>query len=283
MLVQEGKLHWDDRVTRYVPEFALSSADQTREISLAHLLSHTTGLPYHAYTDMIESGYTLQEIAAKFATLPLYGKPGEIYSYQNAAFSLAGEAIRIATGKTYPQALTEKIFKPAGMHTASADWVSIRRNTNKALPHNFSYAGWIPDTITTRFYNAAPAGGVNASASDMGQWLLVLLGHRPDIVSEATLNEVFRPVVRTYKERRYFRAWPGPKEAYYAHGWRVLVSGQDTIVCHGGAVNGYRGEIAIDRKNGIAICALFNASTDMVGTCIPAFFERFRKAMPLAK
>lgn len=283
ILVQEGKLHWDDRVTRYVPEFALSSADQTREVSLAHLLSHTTGLPYHAYTDMIESGYTLQEIAAKFATLPLYGKPGEIYSYQNAAFSLAGEAIRIATGKTYPQALAEKIFKPAGMHTASADWVSIRRNNNKALPHNFSYAGWIPDTITTRFYNAAPAGGVNASASDMGQWLLVLLGHRPDIVSEATLNEVFRPVVRTYKERRYFRAWPGPKEAYYAHGWRVLVSGQDTIVCHGGAVNGYRGEIAIDRKNGIAICALFNASTDMVGACIPAFFERFRKTMPLDK
>jgi len=279
ILVQEGKLRWDDRVVRYVPEFALSSPGQTREISLAHLLSHTTGLPYHAYTNMIEAGYDLRDIAAMFGHLPLHGKAGEIYSYQNAAFSLAGEAIRVATGKTYPQALTEKIFRPAGMTNASADWISIRRNQNKAMPHNFSYAGWIPDTITTRFYNAAPAGGVNASINDMGQWLRVLLGHQPDIVSETTLNEVFRPVVRTYKERRYFRAWPGPKEAYYAHGWRVLVSGSDTIVCHGGAVNGFRGEIAIDRKNGIAICALFNASTDMPGLCIPAFFERYRKVM----
>lgn len=277
MLVEEGKLHWDDRVVRYVPEFALSSPGQTREIQLYHLLSHTTGLPYHAYTNMIEAGYDLRSIAALFARLPLHGKPGEIYSYQNAVFSLAGEAIQAATGKTYSQVLSEKIFRPAGMNTASADWESIHLNPNKALPHHFTQAGWLPDTISTRYYNAAPAGGVNASIGDMGQWLRVLLGYRPDIVSESTLNDVFRPVIRTYQERRYFRAWPGKREAYYALGWRVLVNGQDTIICHGGAVNGFRGEIAIDRKNGIAICALFNAATDLPGLCIPAFFERYRK------
>ena len=277
ILVGEGKLHWDDRVVRYVPEFVLSSPGQTREIQLHHLLSHTTGLPYHAYTNMIEAGYDLRSIAALFGRLPLHGKPGEIYSYQNAVFSLAGEAIQAVTGKTYPDVLTEKIFRPAGMNTASADWVSIHRNPNKALPHDFTGAGWLPDTISTRYYNAAPAGGVNASISDMGQWLRVLLGYRPDIVSPATLNEVFHPVIRTYQERRYFRAWSGKREAYYALGWRVLVNGQDTIICHGGAVNGFRGEIAIDRKNGIAICALFNAATDLPGLCIPAFFERYRK------
>ena len=277
ILVGEGKLHWDDRVVRYVPEFVLSSPGQTREIQLHHLLSHTTGLPYHAYTNMIEAGYDLRSIAALFGRLPLHGKPGEIYSYQNAVFSLAGEAIQAVTGKTYPDVLTEKIFRPAGMNTASADWASIHRNPNKALPHDFTGAGWLPDTISTRYYNAAPAGGVNASISDMGQWLRVLLGYRPDIVSPATLNEVFHPVIRTYQERRYFRAWPGKREAYYALGWRVLVNGQDTIICHGGAVNGFRGEIAIDRKNGIAICALFNAATDLPGLCIPAFFERYRK------
>lgn len=277
MLVQEGKLHWDDRVVRYVPEFVLSSPEQTRNIQLLHLLSHTTGLPYHAYTNMIEAGYDLRSIAALFGRLPLHGKPGEIYSYQNAVFSLAGEAIQAVTGKTYAQTLTDKIFRPAGMLNASADWLSIRRNPNVALPHNFTYSGWIPDSITTRYYNAAPAGGVNASIADMGQWLRLLLGYQPGIVSAATLDDVFRPVIRTYQERRYFRAWPGRREAYYAKGWRVLVNGQDTIVCHGGAVNGFRGEIAIDRKNGVAICALFNAATDLPGLCIPAFFERYRR------
>ncbi|MCC6462812.1 MAG: beta-lactamase family protein [Saprospiraceae bacterium] len=277
ILVQEGQLNWDDRIIRYVPEFKLSSPEQTRQITLSHLLSHTTGLPYHAYTDMIESGFTLKDIAPRFERLRIYGKPGEAFSYQNVAFSLVGEAMQFATGKTYAEVLNDKIFKPAGMQTASADWESIHRNTDKAMPHHSSGAGWVPDTISRRFYNAAPAGGVNASIADMGQWLKVLLGYRPDIVSKTTLDRVFQPIIRTNNERRYFRHWSGNKEAWYGMGWRVLVNNNDTIVYHGGAVNGFRGEIALDRRHGIAICALFNASTELPSASIPAFFERYRR------
>ena len=62
ILVEEGKLAWDDRIVRYVPGFALSSPGQTGQIQLCHLLSHTTGLPYHAYTNMIEAGYDIREL-----------------------------------------------------------------------------------------------------------------------------------------------------------------------------------------------------------------------------
>ncbi len=278
LLVQAGQLHWTDPITQYVPEFALSSAEQTRQVQLAHLLSHTTGLPYHAYTNMIEAGYDLRTIAALFARLPLNGKPGEVFSYQNAAFSLIGEAMQVATGKPYPELLAEKIFQPAGMTDASADWASIHRCADKALPHHFTGVGWAPDTISTRFYNAAPAGGVNASISDMGQWLRLLLGHAPAVAAESALEPVFRPVVKTNNERRYFNHWAGPKEAFYAMGWRVLTSGPDTLLYHGGAVNDFRGEIAVDRRNGIAICALFNASTPLANICIPAFLERYHAA-----
>lgn len=276
LLVRQNYLHWEDPIARYVPKFVLSSPAQTRQVQLAHLLSHTTGLPYHAYTNMIEAGYDLQTIAGYFARLPLNGKPGEVFSYQNAAFSLIGEAIQVATGKPYPSVLSEKIFQPAGMNDASADWESIHQRSDKALPHVYTGSGWIKDTISKRFYNAAPAGGVNASIADMGQWLRLLLGYQPDVVSPATLDRVFKPVVKTNNERRYFNQWAGRKEAHYAMGWRVLVNGPDTILYHGGAVNDFRGEIALDRKNGIAVCALFNASTDLARTCIPAFFERYR-------
>ena len=277
MLVKDSALRWEDPIIRYVPEFRLSSPEQTRQIQLSHLLSHTTGLPYHAFTDMIERGYDTRTIAARFSKLKLFGKPGERFSYQNAAFSLVGEAMQVATGKPFPALIRDKIFQPAGMRDASADWVSIRRNPDVALPHDLTAAGWIPDTITARYYNSAPAGGINASIADMGQWLILLLGHRPDIIDTAALNQVFQPVVRTYNERRYFRMWSGSREAWYGKGWRVLVNGADTIVYHGGSVNGYRGEIALDRRNGIAICALFNASTALSSACVPAFFERFRK------
>ncbi len=271
ILVAEGDLRWDDRIVRYVPEFELSSADQTRQITLRHLLSHTTGLPYHAYTNMIEAGYGLRDIAKNFSKLRLHGKPGQIFSYQNAAFSLVGEAMQASTGKSYPSLLRRKIFEPAGMRNASADWESIQRCTDRALPHR----GAAPESITQRYYNAAPAGGVNASIADMGEWLLLLLGYKPQIVSTATLDEVFRPVIRTGRERQRFHSAAGPADAYYAMGWRLLSAGADTIVYHGGAVNDFRSEIAFHRRDGIGICVLFNTPTSLADNCIGDFWDRY--------
>jgi beta-lactamase class C len=276
ILVQEDVLHWDDRIVRYVPEFVLSSAGNTGQVQLTHLLAHTTGLPYHAYTNMIEAGYDLRTIAAKFSKLPLNGAPGKVFTYQNAAFALVGEAMQAATGKSYRELLSKKIFGPAGMRDASADWESMQYNPNIALPHVYTRMGLVPATITKRYYNAAPAGGVNASAADMGQWLVVLLGHRPEVVSRATLDAVFRPAIKTNGERRYFRRWGIPLEPHYGMGWRILTNKADTIVYHGGSVNDFRSEIALDRRDGIGICVLFNSTTSLASACIPAFWERYR-------
>src|SRR5690606_11770244 len=54
MLVEEGILHWDDPVVRYLPDFALSNPEYTDSLTIRHVLSHTTGLPYHTYTTLIE-------------------------------------------------------------------------------------------------------------------------------------------------------------------------------------------------------------------------------------
>jgi len=277
MLVHEGVLHWDDRIVQYVPEFSLSKPDNTGQVQLTHLLAHTTGLPYHAYTNLIEAGYDMRTIAARFARLPLRGVPGTVFSYQNAAFSLVGEAMQTATGKSYPDLLSEKIFAPIGMRDASADWLSIQRNPNTARPHVYSRRrGLQPSAITKRFYNAVPAGGVNASAADMGQWLIALLGHRPDVLPKAVLDEVFRPNVKTDGERRYYRRWGKPMEPHYGMGWRVLTHETDTIIYHGGSVNNFRSEIAFDRRDGIGICVLFNSNSPLASACIPVFWEKYR-------
>ncbi|MBL7798481.1 MAG: beta-lactamase family protein [Saprospiraceae bacterium] len=277
MLVQEGVLHWDDKIVQFVPEFALSKPDNTGRVQLTHLLAHTTGLPYHAYTNLIEAGYDMRTIAARFARLPLRGMPGTVFSYQNAAFSLVGEAMQSATGKSYQTLLTEKIFVPIGMRTASADWLSMQRNTNIALPHTYTRRrGLTPTAITKRFYNAVPAGGVNASAADMGQWLIALLGYRPEVLPKSVLDEVFRPNVKTDGERRYYRRWGKPMEPHYGMGWRVLTHGADTIIYHGGSVNNFRSEIAFDRRDGIGICVLFNSNSPLAGSSIPVFWEKYR-------
>ncbi|MCS6928306.1 MAG: beta-lactamase family protein [Saprospiraceae bacterium] len=275
LLVHEECFCWDDCVKQYVPEFSLNPASYTSRVQLLHLLAHTTGLPHHAYTNLIEAGYDLRSIARRFSHFRIKYSPGEVYSYQNAAFALIGEAMRTATGRTFDELLRERIFKPAAMHSASTDQRSMLLHPNIAWPHEYTRAGWQPIPITSRYYNAAPAGGINASVADMGQWLLILLGNRPDIVPPEVLDEVFRPRIRTDGERRYSQLWGQPLTPYYAIGWRLLVGQTDTIVYHGGFVNNYRSEIAFDRRNRIGICVLFNAPAPMAANVIPTFWQMF--------
>jgi beta-lactamase class C len=280
ILVQEGVFQWDDPVQRFYPEFSLRDKKQAERIRLWHLLSHTTGLPYHACTNLIERGMDIPHIAKNYLpAAPVCGKEGEFFAYQNVALCLVEEMMRNATGKTYQDLLTEKIFQRAGMRHASCDYAGIHDQPNKTLPHFAVGAGlWRADSISPYYYNAAAAGGVNASIADMGEWLKVLLGHRPDMVSAATLDRVFQPVVQTGKERRIFPHWLPREAASYALGWRVLADEDETVVYHGGYVNGYKSEIALNRRDGIGICVLFNAHTALSADCIPAFFEKWKRA-----
>ncbi len=276
ILVQDSILDWNERVQKHFPQFILRDPKQAERMKLWHLLSHTTGLPYHAYTNLIERGMSIRKIITDFfPKAPVSGKEGVFFSYQNAAFCAIEEVMKDATGKSYQQLLQEKIFGPAGMKHASCDFGSIMQSVDKTLPHFRTGVGWRADAISELYYNAAAAGGVNASISDMGEWLKVLLGHRPDIVADATLDRVFRPVIKTGKERRIFPGWLGRDAASYALGWRVLEHGNDTIIYHAGYVNGYKGEIALNRRDDIGICVLFNANSDLSGKCVPEFFNRW--------
>jgi beta-lactamase class C len=281
MLVQEGLLCWDDPVQRHYPAFNLRDRQQASRVKIWHLLSHTTGLPYHAYTNLVEKGYSTDKIVREFfPKAPVSGKEGEFFAYQNAAFSVIEEVILARTGKTYHQWLQEKVFLPAGMANASCDYAHIMSESNKALPMSATGLGtWKPDVISPNYYNTVAAGGVNASIADMAQWLKLLLGQRPEMVADSTLDRVLSPVVKTDKERRIFPRWLARDAASYAMGWRVLNDHGDTVFYHGGYVNGYKSEIAFDRKKGIGICALFNAPTQTSNDCVPAFFEMWKASL----
>ncbi len=276
ILTQHGLLNWDERVQESFPQFSLRDKEQARRMKLWHLLSHTTGLPYHAYTNLIERGISTRKIALDYLPkAPISGKEGQYFSYQNAAFCVVEDVMKARTEKTYPQLLHAYILEPGGLNQASCDFQSIEGCNNKALPHFWSGSSWQAGDISPLYYNAAAAGGVNASIADMGEWLKILLGYKPEVISRETLDKVFSPVVKTGGERRTLGHWIKRADASYAMGWRVLQHGDDTIIYHGGYVNGYRGEIAINRRDGIGICVLFNGSSDLSSDCIPAFFDRW--------
>lgn len=276
-LVDNGQLDWSDKVQAYVPDFVLSSPKQARRVTIKHLLSHTTGLPYHTYTNLIEHGEDIPTVAKRFHDIPLIAPEGQIYSYQNAAFGLIEEVARTATGKAYPALVISNLLAPLDMRDASVTYDGITGNPNRAKPHVRTTRSWRAYPVSDNYYNAVSAGGINASIADMAQWLQLLLGNRPDVISAAALDTIFTPVVRTRNERRYFRSWPQVQEAYYGLGWRVLDCGADTLVYHGGYVNSYRSEIAVNRREKLAVCVLASVPGQFTGRCIRGAFELYQQ------
>lgn len=277
VLVQDSILNWDDKVTKYIPDFELKTKESTEQITLRHLLSHTSGLPYHAFTNAIDHGETLDPLIYHLRDLNLTGPPGKTYSYQNVAYSVIGKVIESATGKPYDVVMAEKVFKPLGMEQASLTFDAMIANNDKALPHVHTIRGWKPTAISSTYYNVGPAGGVNASISDMARWLKALTRDQSNLLNTPVRSEMFKPVVRATARNRYFRNWKKSSGSFYSLGWRVLTFRTDTLNYHGGYVNGYRSEIAVKGDEGIGICVLVNSAGRLADRAIPEFFILYEK------
>lgn len=277
IMVEDNKLSWDDPIVRHLPEFELIDPDQTDQLTVTHVLSHTTGLPYHTYTNMVEEGIDLPTLLSKLKEVKMSNKVGREYSYQNVAYSLIGEVIGRTTGSTYESEMIEKVFQPLGMKNASMNYQAFVSNENIAKPHRQARRRWVETKINNTYYNVAPAGGINASISDMGRWMVALLGYREDVIRKSTLSHMYAPAIGARsKNKNYVRMQRGGK-SFYGLGWRILHYPSDTLIYHGGYVTGYRSEVALNPDENIAVCILANAPGELPDTAIPRFFTLYRK------
>ncbi len=155
------------------------------------------------------------------------------------------------------------------MKDASASFEKIMVRSNVAIPHFLTR----PGSISSTYYSVAPAGGLNASIQDMALWLKALMGNQPNILPQKELNEIFEPQVRAIARNHYFWQWKPIRKSYYGLGWRVITFDNDTIQYHGGYVNNYRCEVAVNRKKKMAIAMLVNSPGILADQGVSKFFK----------
>ena len=278
-LENEGKLDWEDRVSDYIPDFRLGDKANTEKITLANILSHTSGAPYHSYTNLVEAGLALTDIAKRFKEVDPISIPGVMYSYQNALFALSGEIMYKATGQEIATSLENRFFNPLGMCATTTDYESLAITENVALPHSKRRYGWKSNKLRNSYFNAIAAGGINASALDMAKWIRFILGYNPEIMSKSALKEAFKPYIEIKGHSKYYQRWPGHKASYYGLGWRIHkfveeeTDQEKTIWHHGGSVNSFRNEIAVFPEADLGICVLLNNNSRIARTVVPDLYE----------
>jgi len=277
MLEQEGAFSLNDKVVDHYPGFLLKDSVSTANLTIRNLLSHTSGLVPYAFDNLVEADQELYTIVERLDEVDISAPPGELYGYQNVMFSMVDPIARKTTGIPYQVLLQEKIFNPLGMMDASAGPVDLQRNPNMAYPHVRNKSGYMALHPHEGYYNVLPAAGVNASISDMEQWLLALLGYKQEWMSDTVISNISTPMIYTPLKWRYTRYWKPFRERYYSLGWRIYQYQGRKIVYHGGYIRGYRAEIAFCPSEDVGIAFMQNSPNNLASRCVPTFMDLFLK------
>ena len=276
MLVDRDLQSWDAKLTDIFPNLRLGNRTTSRNITLKHLASQSTGLMPHSYSNMLDDGVIYDKIRQKFHEIPTVCAPGKCYGYQNVVFSLIADVVEESAGLSYERFLEEEIFKPLGMTTASVGLNAFESDSNATAPHRLIRGSWLSTTTNPAYYSVAPASGINASILDMAIWVRANLGAFPEVMSPNFLAAVHQPVIAT-SHGNYFNRWQNLDNAHYGIGWRIFDYNDLRVVHHGGGVRGFRSEMAFVPERNVGMVLLFNAASNLANDIVPAFLDKLDK------
>lgn len=276
LLTREGALRWDAPAVNYLPALHLADPHAVAHLSVRDILSHRIGIqPYNFLDRALEADEPYPLLAARLDQAPMRCSPGDCYAYQNIAFSLIGDISFAVTGEFYTLSVEKRLLHPLGMHDATFGRAALESSPSWARPHVRAGHGWRSVPPKDNYYRVPPAAGLNASAADMGQWLIAQLGHRPDVLPPGLLAEVHAPQIATPDQlggspwrRARLRA------AHYGLGWRIYDYAGHRMIYHAGAVQGYRAIIALLPERDIGLALLWHSEHRAPSALLPAIADR---------
>ena len=275
LLVQDGMLGWDMRIADHLPAFKLANLQDTQSLTVRDILSQRAGLTHNTYDRDLEADVPFELLVQRLADAPMACAPGECYGYQNVSFSLIGDIVFAQTGDFYTHQVEKRIFNPLGMSDSSYGRDALETSPSWARPHVRGGGAWTPTRPQEAYYRIPPAAGVNTSIHDMTQWLIAQMGHRPDVLPPAVLDDIHKPQVPS-PDQLHGAAWRRERltSAYYATGWRVFDYAGHTLIFHGGAVRGYRSEIGFLPDRDIGAVILWNSESAAPSGLMPTILDR---------
>jgi CubicO group peptidase (beta-lactamase class C family) len=237
LLEERGKLKVDDPVKRYYPD-APAAWDN---ITLFHLLTHTSGIPNHTSFPEFESLSTLRttpdQLVKSFRDRPLEFVPGAEMRYSNSNYVLLGAIIEKAGGTSYESFVTENLFKPLGMNDSGYD------STQAIIARRAAGYGPGPaGPVNARYIDMTvpyAAGALYSTTGDLLRWERSLFGGK--VLSSASLEKMTTPFRNDY-----------------AFGLEVSRKSGRRVIQHGGSINGFSSRLAYFPDDEVTVIALSN-------------------------
>ncbi|MEL6484981.1 MAG: serine hydrolase, partial [Bacteroidota bacterium] len=263
ILVDEGKIHWDDRVKEYLPYFELQDTYAAENFTIRDLLTHRSGLIevaggglwYHtklSRKDIIK-GLKHSKPVSGFREKP---------AYQNVMYLVAAEIVSEVTGMPWDAFLKQRVFDKIDMKT-STSVASVREsNENLAFPHVWD-ANFKKTLVEQESGdNLAPAGFIYSSANEMMNYMLLLLNdgvyQKDTLVSKKIIDEIFKPQILYPIEGSPF----GNEFTSYGFGWWLTPKGPHKLIEHSGGIDGMAAKLFMINDMNLGVIILTNISKE---------------------
>lgn len=270
MLVEDGKLRWDDRVIDHYPAFRLKDPWVTREFRILDLLAQRSGLPAYFGTNMMVYGYDADSIIAALAHAEPRTSFRSTFAYQNAFHLVAGRIVaRLGEAPDWAAFLKRRLLEPLGMNATSASAEGLLQAENRASGHRFDTRTNIVDTPGPMPYNAEGAGALNSSIRDLARWLRFHINAGEidgrQVMDGANLAKTYEPLVAITGPMLDQLRFGDQDTVTYATGWIVHSTPQGRVVEHGGGTAGFVSHIAFDPDRRFGVIVLVNQSWNIGG------------------
>lgn len=271
MLVDEGRLSWDDRVEDHLPGFRLSDSFAQKDFRLFDLMAQHSGLAPYSLDGMPILGYGREAVMKALKFVEPQTPFRSAFAYQNGLFLPAAAIIEKETGRSWEENLKERIFDPLGMESAGATfgeftaqpgrtaWLHrVRDGKTEVLPMDWPWQDWV--------YTVGPAGSIHADIDDFARWLRFQIGRGhfegQQLLSEEEMAFLIKP--------QTLIGFGGGDGAVYCEGWvRESYRGID-LVWHNGTTLGAHSIIAFLPDEGAGVVVL----TNQAGNSLPEAMMR---------
>jgi len=178
ILVDEGRLHWDDRVIDHLPEFRMSDPFVTREFTIRDLLTHRSGLGIGA-GDLLfvtPTDFTRQDLIHALRFLKPVTSFRSQFAYDNLLYVVAGEVVAKVSGRSWEDFVTARILQPLGMTSCAVAADRLTDRTNRAAPHSI-VEGKLSTVARLEIPLVGAAGGIQCNVTGMARYLAAQLAH----------------------------------------------------------------------------------------------------------
>ena len=261
MLVQEGKIGWNDRVQQYLPWFEVYDPWVSRQATLRDLLSHRIGLgTFSGDVVWYKSDLSTEEIVRAAKHLPQAFDFRSGYGYSNLMYMAAGLVIEEVTGKSWAENVKERILEPLGMDRTIVGTAELEAKGNYATPHAQVDGQNLPIQWED-WTQVAAMGGLTSSVRDVAQWMIFNMKHgiwgEDTLLSPASINLLWTPhsnfVVNHTRPRDFNRHFNA-----YGLGWGLSDYHGRLSIGHTGGYDGMLSEVRLIPEEKLGVVVLTN-------------------------